>query len=117
MAVREVNPYIPLILERLREINPAKVILFGSHAYGTASDTSDLDLLIVTNDEYLPQSHHEKEQVYLEVARLLRDIRSETAVDLIVHTRPMYDRFLKMNSLFAKEVQQNGVLLYESDHS
>ncbi len=116
MTTQAASIYIPLIIERLKQIKPAKVILFGSHAQGTASAESDLDLLVVTNDDRLPQNYHEKEQIYLEVARLLRDVRGVIPVDLIVHTRPMYARFVEMNSLFARELLQEGVLLYESSN-
>ena len=117
MATNKANSYIPLIIERLKELEPAKVILFGSYAEGTASADSDLDLLVVTNHDALPQNYHEKEEIYLEVARRLRDIRSKLPMDLIVHTRPMHDRFIEMNSLFARELLQKGILLYESDNS
>ena len=116
MTTLEVNWFIPLILERLKEINPAKVILFGSMAQGTASAESDLDLLVVTRHGEMPQDHREKERIYQQVARLLRDIRSQVPMDLIVHTRPMHARFLEMDSLFARELQHKGILLYESDH-
>jgi uncharacterized protein len=117
MTTLEADLYIPLILERLREINPAKVILFGSHAQGTASAESDLDLLVVTHHDETPQSYGAKEEIYLEVARLLRDIRTKVPMDLVVHTRPMHARFIEMDSLFARELLQKGVVLYESDHS
>ena len=116
MTVQETTFYLPLILERLKKINPAKIILFGSHTQGTASADSDLDLLVVTNDDVLPQNYHEKEQIYLDVARLLRDIKGSVSIDLIVHTRPMHDRFIEMNSLFAKKLLQQGSILYENDN-
>ncbi|MFZ1397837.1 MAG: nucleotidyltransferase domain-containing protein [Candidatus Promineifilaceae bacterium] len=117
MTVQEATFYLPLILERLKKINPAKIILFGSQAQGTATADSDLDLLVVTNDETVPQDYREKEQIYLNVARLLRDIKGDVSIDLIVHTRPMHDRFLEMNSLFARELQQTGTILYESHNA
>ncbi len=116
MTVQEATFYLPLILERLKKINPAKVILFGSHAQGTATAESDLDLLVVTNDDTLPQNYRENEKIYLAVARLLRDIRGDVSLDLIVQTRPMHDRFIEMNSLFARELLQQGTILYESDN-
>ena len=30
-----------------REFNPEKIILFGSHAWGTPNDDSDVDLLVI----------------------------------------------------------------------
>ena len=117
MPTLEAKSYIPLILERLMEINPTKIILFGSHAKGTDSAESDLDLLVVTNHDKTPQSYGEKERIYLEVARLLRDIRGKVPMDLVVHTRPMHNRFIEMDSLFARELLEKGVTLYESDHA
>ena len=117
MTTLETNSYIPLIIKRLREIKPEKVILFGSYAQGTETAGSDLDLLVVTHHNEIPQNYREKEKIYLEVARTLRDIRGRVPVDLVVHTRPMHARFLEMNSVFAREVQQKGITIYESDHA
>lgn len=117
MTSLDSSSYIPEIVAQLREISPAKVILFGSHAQGSASAESDLDLLVVTNHDEMPQTYGAKEEIYLEVARLLRDIRAKVPMDLVVHTRSMHARFLEMDSLFARELLQNGVILYESDHA
>ena len=111
------NPYIAQVLAELAPLNPAKIILFGSYASGTATADSDLDLLVVTNSPELPQTYQDKEQIFLEVARRLRDIRRKISIDLIVHTMPMYERFKEMNSAFARDIEQKGILLYESDHA
>lgn len=35
------------IVERLKPLNPDKIILFGSYAYGTPTEDSDIDLFLV----------------------------------------------------------------------
>jgi len=35
------------IVERLKPLKPDKIILFGSYAYGTPNDESDIDLFLV----------------------------------------------------------------------
>lgn len=109
--------YLPEIVAQLRPIDPVKVILFGSQASGAADEASDFDLLVVLRDDRLPATHREKEDAYLKVARLLRDIRRRTPVDLIVHTQPMHRKFIEMNSLFAREVLEEGIVLYEADNA
>ncbi len=111
------EPYLSEIVAQLQPIAPAKIILFGSQASGTADDASDLDLLVVLRDDRLPATHREKEEAYLTVARLLRNIRRKTPVDLIVHTQPMHRQFIEMNSLFARQVLEKGILLYEADNA
>ena len=116
MPVDTRQGYIQEIIARLEPFDPAKVILFGSQARGAATAASDLDLIVVLKSDVLPQTYQEREDLYLQVARLLRDIRRETSVDLIVHTRPIHARFREMDSLFAREVLEKGVVLYESDN-
>ncbi len=112
---RDLSPtaqyYIPLITDRLRLLNPAKVILFGSHAYGESRANSDLDLLVVLNSDIAPETYREKESLYLQVARALRDIRGQVSIDLIVHTRPMHDQFIALDSLFAQEILNRGITI------
>jgi len=114
MTGEDTRRHIPEIVACLKPIDPAKVVLFGSHAHGTPSEGSDLDLLVVTRSNDLPHSYREKGEVYLQVARLLRNVRRKVPIDLIVHTRPMYARFIEMDSLFAREVLKKGIVLYES---
>lgn len=37
------------IVERLKPLDPDKIILFGSYAYGTPNEDSDIDLFLVNN--------------------------------------------------------------------
>lgn len=99
------------ILERLRPIDPEMVILFGSHAQGFAHADSDLDLYVVTKDDFLPKNFHEKKQVRLKVSRALKDLQKITPIDIITHTRRMHERFVELNSMFSREITQNGVRL------
>ena len=107
---------LTLILERLKKLNPYKVILFGSSAYGRPDRNSDVDLIVVTNEEFFPASYQEKSDLYLKVSNALTDVAGTIPIDLIVYTKSMYRQFIQMGSLFSKEVIQKGVVLYETDH-
>lgn len=116
MVQHNASKYIPIIVERLKSIDPVKVILFGSQAYSDSSPDSDIDLLVVINSDHFPESYKEKSELYLDVSRQIRDIRKQVPIDLIVHTKPMHKRFIELDSMFAREVAQNGLVLYEADH-
>ncbi|CAA6799971.1 MAG: DNA polymerase subunit beta [uncultured Sulfurovum sp.] len=99
------------IIKRLEPLNLDKVILFGSYAYGTPNIDSDIDLYVVTNDEYTPQSWKEKSELTRKVSRNLRDLRSKFAIDLIVHTKEMNRKFIELNSSFSREILSKGSLI------
>ncbi len=108
------SDYIPLIVEKLKTTNPERIILFGSYASGTPSGESDLDILVVTDDDFLPATFSEKSKVFLRISKMLSEIKKEIPVDLIVHTKPMHKKFLDMDSLFAKNLYSKGKILYEN---
>ena len=99
------------ITESLKPINPEKVILFGSYADGTATEDSDVDLYVVTRDDFIPSNWREKTNVYLMVSKAIRNVRSKVAIDLIVHTRKMHEKFIQLNGFLAREITQRGVRL------
>jgi predicted nucleotidyltransferase len=107
--------YIPLLVEKLLATQPEKIILFGSYAYGEPTINSDVDILVVTGDEIIPASFSEKSKIYLRISKAISEIKKEFPVDLIVHTKPMHQKFIETDSLFARELQLKGKVLYEKN--
>jgi predicted nucleotidyltransferase len=104
------------ILKKLADVLKLyKVILFGSFADGTVKTDSDIDLIVVTDDDYMPKNYKENIQNYLKVSSVLRDTKKKIPIDLIVHTKPMHEKFIQLGSMFSKEVTTKGVVLYEKD--
>ena len=101
------------IVKRLKPLNPEKIILFGSYANGNPTEDSDIDLYVVTNDDFIPRNWREKMNIKLRFSKRLRDIKEIYDIDLIVHTKQMYKKFLRLNSMFAKEIFSKGKIVYE----
>ena len=100
-------------LRRIKEIahqivkhsHPQKIILFGSHAYGTATADSDVDLLIMMETEEKP----------LHVAaQIAAAIDHPFPLDIIVFTPSDWNASLKRKGIFATEVMTKGIVLYEA---
>lgn len=99
----------------LIHLNVNKVLLFGSWAKGTQTPDSDIDLLVVTNDDFIPESFAKKMEIKLRIAHALNSIRKFADIDLIVHTRPMFEKFVLLNSNFSKEILNSGTIIYEDN--
>ena len=83
------------IVERLKPFDPKKIILFGSRAYGVADKNSDIDLYVVTKDEYIPSSSREHSEIFLQYIKQLNELYQNHSMDLILHTHPMFRKFIE----------------------
>jgi predicted nucleotidyltransferase len=99
------------IRDALAPLHPEKVTLFGSYAWGQPTEDSDIDLYVVPQDDFLPANYEESMQNYLKVASVLRKINKAVPIDLIVHTQPMHQAFIRLASLFAREMMTRGQIL------
>lgn len=106
---------ISLIRDCLKQLDVNKAILFGSYSTNTQNEFSDIDLLVVTNDDYIPDSFSKKMEIKLRISNALHFLRDYTDLDLIVHTKPMHDRFINNDSAFKKEIFSTGTIIYEKD--
>lgn len=110
------NRILSLIVDQLKPLHPYKIILFGSYAYGEPDADSDIDLLVVLNTDTTPANFKENMQNKLLVRNALGHLNTAVSIDLVVHTRPMYQKFNKLGSMFAREIRQKGRVLYEAHH-
>ncbi len=81
------------LLEKLEPLELNRIILFGSYVNGTQREDSDIDLYLVTNDNFLPKSFQENMNIKLKVIKALDELSDKIAMDIIVHTKKMNEKF------------------------
>jgi predicted nucleotidyltransferase len=97
---------IRAIVHRIvKQFHPERVILFGSHAYGTAGPDSDVDLLVVMDTPLRAR------QQRLEISRAISP--RPFAMDIIVRTPQQLEERIAMGDFFLREAVTNGQVLYE----
>ncbi|MFL0251159.1 nucleotidyltransferase domain-containing protein [Clostridium neuense] len=85
-------------------INPNKIILFGSYAYGKPNEDSDLDLLIIK--DMLMEKHKRGR----EIRKFLRGMK--IPIDLLIYTNSEIEVLKNHKSTFISEILENGRVLY-----
>ena len=105
--------YLDRIMDKLGELNIYKVILFGSYANGSADEESDIDLIVVLDEDYSPKDYDDWLEIKMKVRRVLREINNDVALDLLVYTKPQYEMMRKEMNSFQKEIHETGKILYE----
>lgn len=98
----KIQQMVHRIVERF---DPEKIILFGSHARGTAGPDSDVDLLIVMR---VIGSRREKAT---EIDRILSD--RDVPLDLIVITPEQFERDRNLIGTLVRPAVREGKILYE----
>jgi uncharacterized protein len=86
-------------------LNPEKIILFGSYAYGSPTPDSDVDILVIIETN-LPI----KERSW-QVSRLL--LPRPFPIDILVKTPQEIIEAIESRNAFIQEIISKGVLLYE----
>ena len=97
------------IRESLWDVQPEKVIVFGSYARGAAAQDSDIDIIVVLDSEAVPSTYHERMMNRLLVRRALDSLNRDYALDVQVYTMPEWKQFQDSNSAFSKEIAGQGV--------
>ena len=91
----------------VREFAPLQVILFGSYAYGTPTEDSDVDLLVVMP---VPKSEFIRTAV-----EIRQRIPYRFGMDLLVRSPEEIAYRVSYNDWFLREITEKGEILYGSD--
>ena len=105
--------YLPEIIRNIKQINPHKIILFGSYASGVFSEDSDLDLVVILDSPEIAKNYDEKMRNRLLVRRNIYALSKRVPVDLVVYTKGEYDIISESGSSFYNEIKKSGKVLYE----
>lgn len=99
------------IKNRLSILNPERIILFGSHAQGSAGVDSDIDLIVVLNKDEAAGSFREKMTSTVAVRKLLADINRQVALDVLVYSKKEWQALVESRSSFSREILEKGITL------
>ena len=91
----------------VREFAPLQVILFGSYAYGTPTEDSDVDLLVVMD---IPKSEFTRKAI-----EIRQRIPYRFGMDLLVRSPEVIAHRVSYNDWFLREITEQGELLHGSE--
>ncbi len=88
----------------VKNYKPEKIILFGSFARGKQKENSDVDFLVIKKT---------KKRFGARLFEVAKIIDSEMGTDILVYTPKEWERGLRRNYYFFKEIKSQGKLVYE----
>ncbi len=103
--MQRIQDYADRVAELFR---PERIILFGSYAYGTPTEDSDVDLLVV-----MPADRRDRRKsVEIQLA-----VPETFPLDLLVYDPVYLQRRAGMEDWFVREILEKGRTLYEGRYA
>ena len=106
----EIMQFVYLVAE---VVDPDKIILFGSYAYGVPTETSDIDLLVIKNDKEL--SIDDEVELLHAVLKERRQRNIKTRYDVFFNTE-REALIIAENGGAYMDALQKGKVVYERSH-
>jgi len=103
---------ISKIVQSLIGLNIYKIILFGSYARGTATEDSDIDLVVILDTDEFARTVDERLDRKQPIHKSVREIRKDFAMDIVVYSRGEFEFLDKKESDFIREIKNTGIELY-----
>ena len=91
------------------QFKPARVVLFGSYAYGTPSEDSDIDLLIIEQEPF--GGNRKRWPEIKKIRRMLAPFRLPK--DILVFSRHEVEKWKNTKNHIIATCLREGKVLYE----
>ena len=101
------------IVNRFKQAQVYKIILFGSLITGNVTEDSDIDLVIITDSDKLFESFEERLKEKIKFRNLILDLSKTTPIDLLVYTKREFEYLTERQLSFINELNVKGRILYE----
>jgi predicted nucleotidyltransferase len=109
----ENHNYIIQLVDALKQADPFRVILFGSYANGTADENSDIDMVVILDNNDVAKNYEERLKKKLYINRLVRHINYKVALDILVYSKEEYKIIKNFGNYFIDEIENTGKVIYE----
>ena len=100
------------IVDRLKDLNISRVVVFGSTVTGTFDEDSDVDLAVIVPDPKPGEKFNRIDRA-VELRRHIRDINAEIAIDILVYTESEFSKLRSSPSFVRGEIAEAGETVYE----
>ena len=109
----DVNTTLDNLVFSLKSSNPYKIILFGSYAAGNQSKNSDIDLMVILDNDHVAKTYQERLDKKMYIRNLVLDINRQVPLDILVYSKQELNLIKKHGNQFIDEIEKTGKVIYE----
>jgi predicted nucleotidyltransferase len=109
----EITSILNDLINSLKASDPYKIILFGSYATGKETENSDIDLMVILDNDDISKTYEERQNKKLYIRKLVREINYKKALDILVYSKEELRKIKEYGNYFIEEIERTGKVLYE----
>jgi len=97
----------------LKSSDPYKIILFGSYANGNPNENSDIDLLVILDNDHVSKTYQERLNKKINIKNSIIEINRKVPLDILVYSKEELNMIKKSGNYFIDEIEKTGKIIYE----
>jgi predicted nucleotidyltransferase len=109
----EIDKTIHELVISLKSSDPYKIVLFGSYAKGNPREDSDIDIMVILDNNDVAKTYKERLNKYLAIQRLVREINYKIALDILVYSKEEFRIVKNYGNYLIDEIEKTGKIIYE----
>ena len=100
----------------LQPSDPYKIILFGSHANGTPNEHSDIDIMVILDNDHVSKTYQERLDKKIYIRKLVLDINRKFPLDILVYSKAELNKVKEYGNTFVIDIEKTGKVIYEKTY-
>ena len=107
------NTILNNLILSLKSSDPYKIILFGSYVNGNPNENSDIDILVILDNDHVSKTYQERLEKKILVKNLVIDINRKIPLDILVYSKEELNLIKAYGNCFIDEIEKTGKVIYE----
>ena len=109
----DINRLLTELVLCFQILDPYKIVLFGSYVRGTHTKCSDIDIMLILDNNDVSKTYEERLKKRLFVKNLVIDINRQIPLDILVYSKEELNMLKQYGNFFIDEIEKTGKIIYE----
>jgi predicted nucleotidyltransferase len=107
------NAVLEDLVSSLKSSDPYKIILFGSYANGNPNENSDIDIMVILDNDHVSKTYEERLNKKIFIRNLIIEINRKIPIDILVYSKEELNMIKNHGNYFIDEIEKTGKVIYE----
>jgi predicted nucleotidyltransferase len=108
-----INEILDNLVFSLRPSNPYRIILFGSYAQGNQNENSDIDLMVILDNDHISRTYAERLDKRISIRKLVLETNRKIPLDILVYSKAELRKIKEYGNYLIDEIEKTGKIIYE----